>query len=760
MVSQSSQEAMQFAIRCFEHIKSTPVCPLPRLAQLLQQATLSSPAEKDPFKNEFAVKTCRYMYIHVYIHVYTCIYMIQIIGRGGGRSVPTNLDIYIYIHVYIQCACIYTCIYMYIYIYDTNYREGVHVYIYNYLIYNYLTCRHMCVLLSEARRVSNYAQYCVGRLLVDIHRLHPAKSVSAVQIAICNQATKEKAAYYRRLVEECSQLGCTECSTAKDSDGRTSTQRTSPCELTQRTCRLKDASFENFTTTFLDQCRELATLPARSPLVCSSDSQSQARDLAGKARRLEGDILAQKLPRLTTGVVPVFALADGRSAVEAVQYVDGDGGFLVCELFPGLTDYLRECSIAIPTQELESHNYTLLPFREAYHDAMELGHVYSIECDVLDSSTLTGIYAMPCERKKWGHDALVAARRHLAQAVRLWIVPNAPDRSRQRLVVEIFSLSVGERLPKSTGVRLIESGLSYPTDGAPPRYRQAWSNGAEGLHRFEELSAQETLCPWTLKSAFGTGSSSVRAEWESTTGAKLSCEVSNSTDRLNECNVLILKSLLPGAGLGLFLRPTPPSSPNALVIPEGRLICVYSRTPTTTNVDEMASTDYLMEVQAGRNRIRFNPEQFNGEEMGRFINQGGLLEGVRALCRACDRASGMTSFASGGVRDVILQHCNVTYKLERYSTLNVIALKKLTSTRHPQELLSNYDIEYWLRYVALKYEALDSDSELVRCVLWTLLSEHSAYDGDVNTSTIPENVVEQYREMDCPLQQQPQRRRH
>ena len=676
MISQSSQEAMQFAVRCFEHIKSTPVCPLPRLAHFLEQATLSSPAEMDPFKEEFAVKTCR----------------------------------------------------------------------------------HICVLLTEARRVSNYAQYCVGRLLIEIHRLHPTESVSALQIAICNQATTEKAAYYRRLVEECSQLGCTECSTAKDSDGRTSTQRTSPCELTQRSCRLKDADFENFTTTFLDQCRELATLPARSPLVCSSDSQSQARDLAGKARRLEGDILAQKLPRLTTGVVPVFALADGERAFEAIQYADGDGGFLVCEHFPGFLDYLKECSIAIPTQELERHNYTLLPFREADHDAMELGHVYTIQCERLDRTAPNGIRVMPLERKEWGHDALVAARRHLTQALRLWIVPSVPDRSRQRLVVEIFSLSVGERLPKSTGVRLIERGLSYPTDSAPPRYREAWCNSTEGLHRFEELSAQETLYPWMLKRAFGGGSSSVRADWEGTTNANLSCEVSNSTDRLNECNILVLKSLLPGAGLGLFLRPTPPSSPNALVIPEGRLICVYSRTPTTTNVDEMVSTDYLMEVQAGNNRLRFNPEQFNGEEMGRFINQGGLLEGVRALCRACDRDSGVTCFSSGGVRDEILRHCNVAYKLERYSTLNVIALKKLTSTRHPQELLSNYDIEYWLRYVVLNYEAQDSTNELVSCVLWTLLSEHSSYDGDVDTSTIPENVVEEYRGMRCPVPQLLQRR--
>ena len=52
------------------------------------------------------------------------IYMIQIIGRGGGRSVPNNLDIYIYIHVYIQCAYIYIHVYTCIYMIQIVGREG------------------------------------------------------------------------------------------------------------------------------------------------------------------------------------------------------------------------------------------------------------------------------------------------------------------------------------------------------------------------------------------------------------------------------------------------------------------------------------------------------------------------------------------------------------------------------------------------------------------------------------------------------------
>ena len=55
--------------------------------------------------------------------------------------------------------------------------------------------------------------------------------------------------------------------------------------------RLTDHEFENFTMTFLNQCRELAALPAWSPLLWSSDSQGQVRELVGRAGRLEGDML-------------------------------------------------------------------------------------------------------------------------------------------------------------------------------------------------------------------------------------------------------------------------------------------------------------------------------------------------------------------------------------------------------------------------------------------------------------------------------------
>ena len=241
-------------------------------------------------------------------------------------------------------------------------------------------------------------------------------------------------------------------------------------------------------------------------------------------------------------------------------------------------------------------------------------------------------------------------------------------------------------------------------------------------------------------------------------GTAVTCKVTNTPTHLNEANVLVLKSLLPGAGLGLFLRPTPPTSRGPLIVPEDGLVCVYSRTATTANVDDMASTDYLIEVASGGDTVRFNPEVFNGDETGRFINQGGLIEGLEAMCRACDRDSGATSYALADVRREIAQHCNVTYRLQRLTTLHVVARRELRSSSDPLELLADYNIDYWLRYVVANIDTLGRSSQLVKYVLWTLLSEHSAYDGQVvDTGGIPEELVEEYRDMRCPVQQRQRR---
>ena len=328
-------------------------------------------------------------------------------------------------------------------------------------------------------------------------------------------------------------------------------------------------------------------------------------------------------------------------------------------------------------------------------------------------------------------------------------------------MVEIFTLEPGEKLPKATGVRLIERGYSYPVEGAPPAYQQAWEQSTHGVHHYSGLADQQALCPWELKRAFRQDEFPVvEAEWRTQEGAAFTCTVRNSTERLNEANLFVLKSLISGAGMGLFLRPTPPGG-IPLVIPQGRLICMYSRTRTWEDVGDMASTDYLLEVTlGGGTTARFNPEVYNGDDIGRFINQGGLLEGLEEMCRGCDRDSGRTSYTPHEVNQAIEQHCNVTYKPLRNSQLKVVAKVALTSTREPQELLSNYGIDYWLRYFLANWQRLGRNNHLTRCVMWILMSRRSAYDGPVRVgpSEVPDDLREEYADMPCPVQQLRRRR--
>lgn len=75
------------------------------------------------------------------------------------------------------------------------------------------------------------------------------------------------------------------------------------------------------------------------------------------------------------------------SPIEAIQYMDGDGGFIVSECFPLLDEYLQKGSLAVPTVHLQRHDYHLIPFRESHHNAIKLGHEYMITYDTEDSST-------------------------------------------------------------------------------------------------------------------------------------------------------------------------------------------------------------------------------------------------------------------------------------------------------------------------------------------------------------------------------------
>jgi hypothetical protein len=287
---------------------------------------------------------------------------------------------------------------------------------------------HVRALLLEKNRVSIHAQRRIGQLLDGVSRRHSVPVGDLIE-AVNNRSGAEEVAYYRRIRDSCSGAGCEDCTAARQSDecGADESARQLTCDVTQRTCLLKAHRFQNFTTSFLSHCRLFAALPDDSQLLKSSDPQGQVRELVESYDQMSTQAVARGFATSVTGRgAPLFALGQGESPMEAVQYCDGDGGHIVADKFPGLSDYLSREAVTLQPLTLQWHGYTLLPFRELYHDAIELGHEFNVQADNASGET-RGTGWVPL-----GYRALVAARGNLGRATQLWIVPS-PSLDRFRL---------------------------------------------------------------------------------------------------------------------------------------------------------------------------------------------------------------------------------------------------------------------------------------------------------------------------------------
>lgn len=181
-------------------------------------------------------------------------------------------------------------------------------------------------------------------------------------------------------------------------------------------------------------------------------------------------------------------------------------------------------------------------------------------------------------------------------------------------------------------------------------------------------------------------------------------------------------------------------------------MCLYAlNSLDASTVSSLPTTDYLLEAQVGSVRRFFDAHKFTGAEIGRYANQGGLMEGLEELCLACDMASGVESYSRRSVVRVIAEKCQLKFAIVRNS-LYLMANHDLRSGSDATELYVDYDIEYWLRYVVDHFQTLDSTNNMVKYVLWTLLSKYSAYSADTNlVQRIPTGVCQQYANMSCPV---------
>lgn len=159
-------------------------------------------------------------------------------------------------------------------------------------------------------------------------------------------------------------------------------------------------------------------------------------------------------------------------------YVDGDGGTLIAEFIPGLLQYATAKGIL--TQHISSHNYTLIPFQEKFHDAIELGHTYDIRCEQLSGESTKAV-------KEYGYLALIKAKRNASLAKRAYVVSYGVDASGCRLLIEIYYTE--ENVPKANIVATIENGLSFPSMASPETFKEAtW------LKFLEEHHSKNKLC--------------------------------------------------------------------------------------------------------------------------------------------------------------------------------------------------------------------------------------------------------------------------
>ena len=145
------------------------------------------------------------------------------------------------------------------------------------------------------------------------------------------------------------------------------------------------------------------------------------------------------LPVFLTGLHPFYPLRQ-KLAVAAVHYVDGDRGLLVCEWFPGLHDACTRAGVQ--TQHIAGHNLNYVPFREANHEAIELGHTYNIIITADD-----GTVSRYC--KEYGYHALVSAQAHLSRAVKVYVTPTG-GQADGRMLVEFSTRETAEILPRLT----------------------------------------------------------------------------------------------------------------------------------------------------------------------------------------------------------------------------------------------------------------------------------------------------------------------
>jgi endonuclease YncB( thermonuclease family) len=614
---------------------------------------------------------------------------------------------------------------------------------------------HIRKVLRLVDKLSKFVDHYLGRYLKRLGR----EKIDA----ICNMAETQKVMNCKTLAQEC---GCPQCLRFCTV---TTTPKPSTCLVVQFLTNMMSKTYTNFTGTYLRQCVSLAEkTDFYSPLLRSPASSNDVRLMVESTKVLESvkDDLEKgrvRLPIVYAGTDPTFVVSNSiTNHLQAITYTDGDGGFITADYVPGILNYSRLHAVTSHTIAVGMERHTLIPFREAFHDAVELGHIYVYRMYLYSDGT-----SQARTEYEAGLQALGLARRAIGNS-KTTIIRGVGVDTFGRLLVEISTIAHEDENPSANGLRALEKGVSFYVNlssvNVPECYRHAQEraqhmNEGVWMRTFENLVSKPELMPWSLKRSLALNQTfSIDHEFDVEDEDEIESirlEVTNNADNLNESNVYVAKSSIPGAGLGLYIRP--PAS-GSITIPSGKHICRYDK-ENKDNADE--SSDYYLKQIVGRREFVFDAREINGLNMGRFVNQGGLTESLQHACRDAS----VQPIRWKDIREFTALYTNVRFRVSRNNSY-IVTTKEITLNAGDAavELLVDYRIyDYWLPYVLRNYQQLPSNCALVQSVFWLLLSSNSHLDKTERSSflagyPLSDEIKDNYRNMQCPFPIETRRR--
>ena len=259
-------------------------------------------------------------------------------------------------------------------------------------------------------------------------------------------------------------------------------------------------------------------------------------------------------------------------------------------------------------------------------------------------------------------------------------------------------------------------------------------SACKGMFRLPDETRQPGFLPWDIKDGQTVSEPvlirNVRSDqpevlWFGREGTEQTAgdgndryyvELTESKEWL-EASCFVKASTIPGAGLGLFLKPHK-------AIPKGQFVCLYATHPTTQEAMDSDGSSGNYALLTGKAKRWFDAEKEDGVCLGRFANQLHVRESLAEVCER-SRKSRFTEMREEDwkqINDADAQTATVAY-LQRKDQLVLITAKDLPRADEAHELFAHYgDLrQYWLPLIRRKPDSFPDDMR--SAISWLLNSD-------------------------------------